>query len=69
MNSRLFRPTEPGMSLDSRQKIFSNAAPASGGAVVVSQYIGSENRENADCSAGQLLTSAAVVSAMLTGQS
>ena len=120
MKSRLFRLIEPKTSLDSRQKIFSDAALmqiiiplffeqlltmtvgiadtfmisyagdaavsgvslvnmfvtifiylftalAAGGAVVVSQYIGSGNRENADCSAGQLLTSAAVISVILMG--
>lgn len=120
MKSRVFRLIEPKTGLDSRQKIFSDAALmqiivplffeqlltmmvgiadtfmisyagdaavsgvslvnmfvtifiylftalAAGGAVVVSQYIGSGNRENADCSAGQLLTSAAVISVILMG--
>ena len=47
--------------------IYLFTALAAGGAVVVSQYIGSGNRENADCSAGQLLTSAAVISIVLMG--
>jgi len=47
--------------------IYLFTALAAGGAVVVSQYIGSGNRENADCSAGQLLTSAVIISAVLTG--
>lgn len=47
--------------------IYLFTALAAGGAVVVSQYIGSGNRENADCSAGQLLTSAAVISIALMG--
>lgn len=48
--------------------IYLFTALAAGGAVVVSQYIGSGNRENADCSAGQLLTSAAAISLVLMGQ-
>jgi len=47
--------------------IYLFTALAAGGAAVVSQYIGSGNRENADCSAGQLLTSAAVISLVLMG--
>lgn len=47
--------------------IYLFTALAAGGAVVVSQYIGSGNRENADCSAGQLLTSAVIISVVLTG--
>lgn len=47
--------------------IYLFTALAAGGAVVVSQYIGSGNRENADCSAGQLLTSAVMISVLLTG--
>lgn len=47
--------------------IYLFTALAAGGAVVVSQYIGSGNRENADCSAGQLLTSAVIISVLLTG--
>lgn len=47
--------------------IYLFTALAAGGAVVVSQYIGSGNRKNADCSAGQLLTSAALISVVLMG--
>ena len=47
--------------------IYLFTALAAGGAVVVSQYIGSGNRENADCSAGQLLTSATIISIVLMG--
>ena len=47
--------------------IYLFTALAAGGAVVVSQYIGSGNRENADCSAGQLLTSAVIISVVLMG--
>lgn len=47
--------------------IYLFTALAAGGAVVVSQYIGSGNRENADCSAGQLLTAATVISIALMG--
>lgn len=47
--------------------IYLFSALAAGGAVVVSQYIGSGNRKNADCSAGQLLTSAVIISVVLTG--
>lgn len=47
--------------------IYLFTALAAGGAVVVSQYIGSGNRENADCSAGQLLTAATVISIVLMG--
>ncbi len=47
--------------------IYLFTALAAGGAVVVSQYIGSGNRENADSSAGQLLTSAVVISLVLMG--
>lgn len=47
--------------------IYLFTALAAGGAVVVSQYIGSGSRENADSSAGQLLTSAAVISIVLMG--
>ena len=45
--------------------IYLFTALAAGGAVVVSQYIGSGQRDNADCSASQLLTSAAVISIVL----
>lgn len=47
--------------------IYLFTALAAGGAVVVSQYIGSGNREEADRSAGQLLTSAAAISVVLAG--
>lgn len=47
--------------------IYLFTALAAGGAVVVSQYIGSGNRKNADCSAGQLLTAATVISIALMG--
>ena len=47
--------------------IYLFTALAAGGAVVVSQYIGNGNRENADSSAGQLLTSATVISIVLMG--
>ena len=47
--------------------IYLFTALAAGGAVVVSQYIGNGNRENADSSAGQLLTSATVISVVLMG--
>lgn len=47
--------------------IYLFTALAAGGAVVVSQYIGIGNRKNADCSAGQLLTSAVIISIVLTG--
>ena len=47
--------------------IYLFTALAAGGAVVVSQYIGSGNRKNADCSAGQLLTSILIISIVLTG--
>lgn len=47
--------------------IYLFTALAAGGAVVVSQYIGSGNRKSADCSAGQLLTSALIISIVLTG--
>lgn len=46
--------------------IYLFTALASGGAVVVSQYIGSGNRRGADRSAGQLLTSAVLISLVLT---
>ena len=45
--------------------IYIFTALAAGGAVVVSQYIGSGNRADADHSAGQLLTSAVVISVVL----
>ena len=47
--------------------IYLFTALAAGGAVVVSQYIGNRSREDADCSAGQLLTSAVIISIVLTG--
>lgn len=47
--------------------IYLFTALAAGGAVVVSQYTGSGNREHADCSAGQLLMAAAVISVVLMG--
>lgn len=47
--------------------IYLFTALAAGGAVVVSQYIGSGNRNDADCSAGQLLTSAFLISIVLMG--
>ena len=47
--------------------IYLFTALAAGGAVVVSQYIGSRSRQDADCSAGQLLTSAVIISIVLTG--
>ena len=47
--------------------IYLFTALAAGGAVVVSQYIGSGNRKSADCSAGQLLTSVLIISIVLTG--
>lgn len=47
--------------------IYLFTALASGGAVVVSQYIGSGNRREADRSAGQLLTSAVLISVVLMG--
>ena len=46
--------------------IYLFTALASGGAVVVSQYIGSGNRREADRSAGQLLASAVLISLVLT---
>lgn len=42
--------------------IYLFTAFASGGAVVVSQYIGSKNRENANAAAGQLLMISVVIS-------
>ena len=59
-----------GVSLDNMFVtvfIYLFTALAAGGAVVVSQYIGSGNRENADRSAGQLLTAATVISVVLMG--
>ena len=47
--------------------IYLFTALAAGGAVVVSQYIGSGNRKEADRSAGQLLTSAFLISIVLMG--
>lgn len=47
--------------------IYIFTALAAGGAVVVSQYIGSGSRGDADRSAGQLLTSAVVISVILAG--
>lgn len=47
--------------------IYLFTALASGGAVVVSQYIGSGNRKEADRSAGQLLISAFLISIILLG--
>ena len=47
--------------------IYIFTALAAGGAVVVSQYIGSGNRADADRSAGQLLTSAIAISMILAG--
>ena len=47
--------------------IYLFTALAAGGAVVVSQYIGNGDREKADCSAGQLLTAATVISIILMG--
>ena len=46
--------------------IYLFTALAAGGAVVVSQYIGSGSRKDADRSAGQLLTAAVVISMVLT---
>lgn len=59
-----------GVSLDNMFVtifIYLFTALAAGGAVVVSQYTGSGNRKEADCSAGQLLTSAFVISLVLMG--
>lgn len=47
--------------------IYLFTALAAGGAVVVSQYIGSGNRKEADCSAGQMLISAVIISIVLAG--
>ena len=47
--------------------IYIFTALAAGGAVVVSQYIGSGSRRDADRSAGQLLTAAVVISVILSG--
>lgn len=47
--------------------IYLFTALASGGAVVVSQYIGSRNRGSADRSAGQLLTVSTLISFVLMG--
>lgn len=47
--------------------IYLFTALASGGAVVVSQYIGSGSRKEADRSAGQMLTSAFLISVALMG--
>lgn len=47
--------------------IYIFTALAAGGAVVVSQYIGSGSRADADRSAGQLLISAVVISVVLAG--
>lgn len=47
--------------------IYLFTALAAGGAVVVSQYIGNGDRKKADCSAGQLLTAATVISIILMG--
>ena len=47
--------------------IYLFTALAAGGAVVVSQYIGSGNRKEADRAAGQLLTSAFLISIVLMG--
>lgn len=47
--------------------IYLFTALAAGGAVVVSQYIGNGDRKKADCSAGQLLTAATVISITLMG--
>lgn len=47
--------------------IYLFTALAAGGAVVVSQYIGSGKRKEADRSAGQLLTSAFLISIVLMG--
>ena len=41
-------------------------ALSSGGAVIISQYIGSKNKEKADASASQLLMISIVISAILT---
>ena len=46
--------------------IFLFSALAAGGAVVVSQYIGSRDEKNGDLSAGQLIMIAAVFSAAVT---
>ena len=45
--------------------IFLFTALASGGAVIISQYIGSRNKERADASASQLLMIATVISVIL----
>lgn len=45
--------------------IFLFTALASGGAVIISQYIGSKNKEKADASASQLLMIATVISVIL----
>ena len=47
--------------------IYLFTALATGGAVVVSQYIGSGSRKDADRSAGQLLTAAGAISMILAG--
>ena len=47
--------------------VFLFTALSSGGAVIISQYLGSKNPRKAEASAGQLLMASAVLSALLAG--
>ncbi len=47
--------------------IYLFSALAAGGAIVVSQYIGSQDRENGNLSGGQLMTASVVFSLFITG--
>ena len=47
--------------------IYLFSALAAGGAIVVSQYIGSQDRENGNLSGGQLMTASVVFSLVITG--
>ena len=47
--------------------VFLFTALSSGGAVIISQYLGSKNPRQAEASAGQLLMASAVISALLAG--
>ena len=47
--------------------VFLFTALSSGGAVIISQYLGGKNPRQAEASAGQLLMASAVISALLAG--